>query len=72
MSVLTKDGSATLPKPTSLSITKDIDEKDIGIPLRFMLPLNRSGDFTVELKATDKVTKATSRVAFPIKVLPAN
>jgi hypothetical protein len=72
MSVLTKDGVPTLAKPASIAINKEVEEKDLGIPLRFLLPLNRSGDFTVELKATDKVSKATSRVTFPIKVLPTN
>jgi hypothetical protein len=34
--------------------------------------LNRAGEFTVELKATDKVSKATSRVLIPIKVVTGN
>jgi hypothetical protein len=70
MAVLNKDGTPALPKPSSLNINSGVDAKDSGIPLRFLLPMNRAGDFTVELKSTDKVSKATSRVTFPIKVLP--
>jgi hypothetical protein len=71
MAVINKDGTPALPKPTSISITSGVEEKESGIPLRFMLPMNRAGEFNVELKAVDNITKATSKVVFPIKVLPS-
>jgi hypothetical protein len=70
MAVLNKDGTKTLPKPTATTIDGMVDEKDNGIPLRFLLPMNRAGDFIIELKATDALSKKTSRVTLPIKVLP--
>ena len=71
MAVMNKDGTPALPKPTNININTNVGEKDSGVPLRFLLPMNRVGDFTVELKATDKLSKATSRVSIPIKVLAA-
>jgi hypothetical protein len=69
MSVKNKDGTPTLANPTTISITSGVDAADSGIPLRFLLPMNRAGDFTVELKATDAISKTTSQLVFPIKVL---
>jgi len=69
MKVMNKDGTPTLPKPTSFSISSGVDEKDSGIPLRFMLPMNRVGEFNVELKANDMIGEKTSKVVFPIRVL---
>jgi hypothetical protein len=67
---LTKDGKPTLAEPS----TDTIDDADGNlIHSSFTIPLNRSGDFTIELKATDKVSKATSKVEMPLKVLaPGN
>ncbi len=70
MAVLTKDGKPALAKPDSININSEVDAGDLGIPFRFFLPLNRPGEFTIELKATDKLTKAVSKVQLPIKVLP--
>jgi len=72
MIVTGRDGAPTLPKPAFITIDNDVQADENLIPLRFQLPLNRAGDFTVELKATDKVTKATSRVQLPIKSMPLN
>lgn len=69
MSVMNRDGTPTLPKPMATTINSNVDANDTFIPLRFQVPMNRTGEFTVELKATDKLSKATSRVSFPIKVL---
>jgi hypothetical protein len=69
MVVLDKDGKPTVPNPTKYSINKDVPEDHEGIPLRFLLPMNRAGDYTVELKATDGVTKKTSKVTLPFKVI---
>jgi hypothetical protein len=70
MTVYDKSGKPTLQMPTIYDVNKDIPEADKGIPLRFMLPMNRAGDFTVELKTTDKISKKISKVTLPFKVLP--
>jgi hypothetical protein len=55
MRVLDEDGKPTLAKPYSG------EAKDVGpefkrvIPMQFILQLNRTGKFKIELKATDKV-----------------
>jgi hypothetical protein len=58
-----------LTKPASITLDRDFGPDESGIPLYFPLPLNRVGDFTVELKADDKVSKASSRVSIPVKVV---
>jgi hypothetical protein len=72
MTVFGADNKPTLAKPTSFTIDRDVGEMDIGTPLVFQLPMNRAGDFTIELKATDKLSKQTSKVMLPIKVLPTD
>ncbi len=72
MVVLAKDNTPTLAKPSTITIDTGVPESENVVPLRFLLPMNRDGEFRVELKATDKVSKATSTVKIPIKVLPAN
>ncbi len=69
LSVFAKDGTAPLTKPATTTLDRDVGPDDSGIPLNFPLPLNRAGEFTVELKAHDTVSKATSRVVIPIKVV---
>jgi len=61
-------GKPTLDKPMVLTINTGIDEKEEGVPLRFLLPMNRVGDFDVQLKATDKTSGKTSSVTLPISV----
>ena len=72
MVVYAKDNTPTLAKPSNIVIDTGVPESENVVPLRFLLPLNRDGEFRVELKATDKLSKATSTVKIPIKVLPAN
>jgi hypothetical protein len=64
-----EDGKATLAKPDSGTVTKDIPKKMRAVAMQFMLELNRAGKFTVEIKATDKVTGKTANLSFPLKVL---
>lgn len=70
MSALTQNLTPTLAKPDTITIDSDVGPADTLVHLRFQLPLNRAGDFTVELKGVDKVSKATSKVRIPFKVLP--
>jgi hypothetical protein len=68
MNVLDKNGKPTIETPMKFVGDRNIPEEDFGFPLQFMLPMNRAGDYTIELKATDKVNKKTSKVALPFKV----
>src|SRR5262249_49079168 len=67
MRVLDERNKATLNKPISGSID-DLPQEFSYAPMQFWLPLNRSGKFTVQLKATDVIGKKTAELSFPITV----
>lgn len=69
MRVLDDNGDPTLPKPFAGEIKKGIEDNAVSVPINFLLPLNRAGKFTIELKATDKVSGKTTKVSFPHTVL---
>lgn len=75
MVVYGKDSKPTLLKPTLKQIPDDadgkVDEKFIGVPMRFNVPLNLEGGFVIRLKATDNISKKTSTVDLPLRVFPA-
>jgi hypothetical protein len=64
-------GKPTLAKPFGGTIDKDVPPKDVSLPIEFLVSLNRPGKFTVEVKATDKMSGKTSTVSFPITVSAA-
>ena len=76
MVVYGKDSQPTLPKPTVKQIPDEadgkVDEKVVGVPMRFLVPLNREGGFLIRLKATDNISKKTSIVDLPLKVFKAD
>ena len=63
MVVYGKDSQPTLAKPTVKQIPDEadgkVDEKVVGVPMRFLVPLNREGGFLIRLKATDNISKKT-------------
>lgn len=59
----------TLDKPISGSFSENIPDNVVAVPTYFLLKLNRGGTFTVELKATDTLTKKTSTLSIPIRIL---
>jgi len=59
----------TLTKPLMAVVPKDIPDAEDAAAVRFLLPLNREGTFTAELKATDATSGKTATVAIPIRVL---
>jgi hypothetical protein len=67
--VLDDKGQPTMAKPFEGAINKDLPSNSPGAPVQFQLSLNRTGKFTVELKATDKLTKKTATLTFPITVV---
>ncbi|HEX3146783.1 MAG TPA: hypothetical protein VHR66_01700 [Gemmataceae bacterium] len=75
MVVYDKDKQPTLVKPTVKNIPDEVDgkvdEKLVGVPMRFLVPLNREGGFLIQLKATDNISKKSSIVYLPLRVFPA-
>jgi len=76
MIVYDKDKKPTLEKPTVKQIPDEadgkVDEKALGVPMRFLVPLNREGGFLIQLKATDNTSKKETIVYLPLRVFPAN
>jgi hypothetical protein len=69
MRVLDEDGKATLAKPYS-GVVKEIDPVYAkGIPMQYVLQLNRPGRFTIELKATDTLTGKTAQRTLELVVV---
>lgn len=76
MVIIDKDRQPTLAKPTVKLIPDEadgkVDEKVVGIPMRFPVPLNREGGFLIKVTATDNISKKTTSVYLPLRVFPAN
>jgi hypothetical protein len=68
--VLDATGKPTLPQPFGGAVNKDVPANATALPVQFLLPLNRTGKFTVELKATDQTTGKSATQTFPITVHP--
>ena len=70
MTVRDESGKATTAKPFVGEANKNIQQQFTKIlPMQFVLPINRSGKFTIELKATDKISNKTAKLTFPVTVL---
>jgi hypothetical protein len=75
MTMLDDKGKPVLATPESGDVPdkknpNNVPENFRAIPMQFPLTLNRPGKFTVELKATDLITKKTATARFPLTVLP--
>ncbi len=72
MVVLDENNKPTLPKPmTGSAKQKEEVLEGKAVPMQFYLALNRPGNFTVKLKATDNLSKKTSEATLPIRVIEA-
>jgi hypothetical protein len=66
-----ENGKPTLPNPVKDEVTmlpenaRNVSALPIGIPVQ----LNRAGKFTLELEATDRLTKKKAKVSIPIQVV---
>lgn len=69
MRILDEKGKPTLPQAFTGVVGNKISDKGVSIPLQFLLPLNRAGKFTIEIKATDQVSKKTATLAYPYTVI---
>jgi hypothetical protein len=67
--VLDENGKPTLKEPFQGVINDKVPSNARFVPVQFLVPLNRSGKFTVELKATCRLARATSTIALPIVVV---
>jgi len=63
-----ENGKPTLEKDATGAVNKLAEEQSV-MPLTFVLPLNRPGKFTVELKVHDKLADKTSTQTFDLNVL---
>ena len=75
MVVFDGDKQPTLKAPVAKQVPDDADgrvpEMNVGVPMRFALPLNREGGFLIQLKATDNLNKKSTIVNLPLRVFPA-
>jgi hypothetical protein len=68
--VLDENNKPLVAKPFTGSIDKNVPANATSLPIRFFVPLNRPGSYTLELTATDGVQNATSKLTYPITVHP--
>lgn len=68
MRVLDDSGKPTFANAVTGTPPKDLPADLSGLPLAFPLTLNRSGKFTVELQATDRISGKKAKMSFPIVV----
>jgi hypothetical protein len=71
MVIKDENGKPTLSKPITDEVTMIPENlKNIqAIPISLPLQLNRSGKFTVHLRATDRLNKKTAEMSLPLQVL---
>jgi hypothetical protein len=69
MRLLDDKDQPTLAKPFTGEVTKNVSKEVLGIPMQFLVTLNRPGKFTAKVKVTDQVSKKTAELSFPIVVL---
>jgi hypothetical protein len=70
--ILDESGKPTLSKSFSGELGKDVPANVVSVPVKFLLGLNRSGKFTVEMKLTDQISKKTAQLTLPLNVLSSN
>jgi hypothetical protein len=69
--VLDESGKPIVAKPFYGAIEKDVPANVTALPLRFFVPLNNAGAYTVELTATDGLKKGAAAIKkFPLVVVP--
>jgi hypothetical protein len=69
MRVLDEKGQPTNGAQMSGEVNADVPENLDVVPMQFGVTLNRAGNFTFELTATDVITGKTSKVSYPVRVL---
>jgi hypothetical protein len=60
----------TIARPQAVVVPKEIPEGQDMAFITLVIPLNREGTFTAELKATDATSGKMATVTFPLRVVP--
>jgi hypothetical protein len=68
LKVLDGDGKPVLARPQTEVLNRGVPDNVVALPLRMPLLLNRPGQFTVEVSATDRTSGKTDTVSFPLTV----
>ena len=76
MRILDEAGKAVVPAVQYL-LPRDLPEevelvKNNFTPFQYPIFLNRTGRFTIEIEATDKIAKKSKKVSLPLTVLDIN
>jgi hypothetical protein len=66
--VVDEDGKPTTKQPFEGVINEKVPANARFVPVQFLVPLNRAGKFTVEIKATCRVSKKSKTLSLPITV----
>jgi hypothetical protein len=69
MRILDADGKPTFVKPDVAEVKAANAQNAKRIPNQYQVPLNRSGKYTIELKATDLIANTTVEARVPITVV---
>jgi hypothetical protein len=69
MRVLDENGKPTLGKPYGGDAKEVGPDQKRGIPMQFILQINRAGKFKIELKATDKISGKTAEQTLDLTVV---
>jgi hypothetical protein len=69
MRILDEDGKPTLAQPYKGEAKEVTAEFKKVIPMQFILQINRTGKFKIELKATDKITGKTAEQTLDLTVI---
>lgn len=69
--ILDDQGKPTMSQSFTGQLGKDLPAGALFAPKQFHVALNRPGKFTIQVKATDQVSKKTSTASFPITVVPS-
>jgi hypothetical protein len=71
MQVRDASGRPTVARPFTGAVNQDVSPGASLVPLQFVLPLNRPGKYTIEVKATDRISNKTAKLSFPYRVIEA-
>jgi hypothetical protein len=66
--VLDADGKPVTAKPLVGEVKEGVPPKAQGVPMQFVLELNRPGNFTLELKVTDRIAGKSATLSYPLTV----
>ena len=69
--IVDSKGQPTMPAPLAGKTNDGVPDSLPIIPMQFAVTLNRAGDFTLELSATDAIAGKTSKISLPIRVIAA-